>query len=90
MGKNKESQLARHAYHERKILILDEATSALDSKTEEEIVDEIKKELKGSTTMVIISHRNSTVKHCDRIYVLENGIIKRTGTPENILTTYEK
>ena len=40
--------------------------------------------------MVIISHRNSTVKHCDRIYVLENGIIKRTGTPENILTTYEK
>ena len=88
-GQKQRISLARAFYHERKILILDEATSALDSKTEEEIVDEIK-ELKGSTTMVIISHRNSTVKHCDRIYVLENGIIKRTGTPENILTTYEK
>ena len=87
-GQKQRISLARAFYHERKILILDEATSALDSKTEEEIVDEIK-ELKGSTTMVIISHRNSTVKHCDRIYVLENGIIKRTGTPENILTTYE-
>jgi len=63
---------------------MDEATSALDIKTEEEIVEEMKR-LKGQITMIIIAHRHSTVKHCDRIYRLEQGKIIGEGTPEEIL-----
>ena len=88
-GQKQRISLARAFYHGRKILVLDEATSALDNRTEEEIVSEIK-ELKGNHTMIIIAHRYKTVENCDRIYVLENGVIKRTGRPENILKTNKK
>jgi len=63
---------------------MDEATSALDIKTEEEIVEEMKR-LKGQITMIIIAHRHSTVKHCDKIYRLDRGKIVEEGPPERIL-----
>ena len=52
--------------------------------TEKEIIEEIRY-FKGEKTMIIIAHRLTTVQHCDRIYVLENGKIIRQGTPKNIL-----
>jgi ABC-type bacteriocin/lantibiotic exporter with double-glycine peptidase domain len=59
--------LARSLYHERSLLVLDEATSALDVDTEKLIIDELK-DLKGEKTIVMIAHRLSTLKYCDRIY----------------------
>ena len=66
---------------------MDEATSALDNKTEEEIVDQIRR-LKGQITMIIIAHRHSTVEHCDKIYRLEQGKIVQEGSPQNVLTDF--
>jgi ABC-type bacteriocin/lantibiotic exporter with double-glycine peptidase domain len=63
---------------------MDEATSALDNATEAEIVDELR-ELKGKKTIVVIAHRLTTLKHCDRIYELKNGKIIREGTYAEII-----
>jgi ABC-type bacteriocin/lantibiotic exporter with double-glycine peptidase domain len=73
-GQRQRIALARAFYHGRSILIMDESTSALDSETEKEIVQEIER-LKGSMTMIVIAHRESTLKHCDRIYEISNGCI---------------
>jgi ABC-type multidrug transport system fused ATPase/permease subunit len=83
-GQRQRIALARAFYHGRNVLVMDEATSALDNKTEEEIVDQIRR-LKGQITTIIIAHRHSTVKHCDYIYRLDGGKIIEEGTPENIL-----
>ena len=55
---------------------MDESTSALDNNTENEIVNEIKS-IKGSITTIVIAHRLSTLKYCDRVYELKNGKIYR-------------
>ena len=68
---------------------MDEATSALDNKTEEEIVDQIRR-LKGQITMIIIAHRHSTVEHCDKIYRLEQGKLVQEGSPQNVLTEFHR
>ena len=83
-GQRQRIALARAFYHRRTILVLDEATSALDNDTEAFIVSEIQR-LKRHKTMIVIAHRLSTVKHCDRIYRLESGKIVEEGTPEKVL-----
>lgn len=83
-GQRQRLALARAFYHGRDILVLDEATSALDEATEAEIVQEIR-QLKGQKTMIVVAHRLSTVRHCDRLYRLEKGQIVAVGTPEEIL-----
>jgi ABC-type multidrug transport system fused ATPase/permease subunit len=55
-----------------KILILDEATSALDEKSQEIVQQALEEAMKGRTS-IVIAHRLSTVKKCDRIVVLHNG-----------------
>ncbi|MDQ6797340.1 MAG: hypothetical protein M3011_04835, partial [Actinomycetota bacterium] len=57
----------------------DEATSALDSDTESRIMSAIAS-LRGSLTIISVSHRLSTLKHCDRIYFLRSGRIADVGT----------
>ena len=86
-GQRQRIALARAFYHGRNVLVMDEATSALDNKTEEEIVDQIRR-LKGQITMIIIAHRHSTVKHCDKIYRLEQGKLVQEGSPQNVLTEF--
>ena len=66
------------------MLVLDEATSALDTETEQGVMESVR-ELQGSKTIIIVAHRLSTIKQCDRIYKLENGQIKSQGTPDKIL-----
>ena len=73
-GQRQRVALARAFYHQREILVLDESTSALDSGTEQEIVEAIQR-LKGLKTMIVIAHRLSTLRHCDRIYRLDQGQI---------------
>lgn len=77
-GQRQRVALARAFYHDRDILIMDESTSSLDKETESEIVDEIKN-LKGKITMIIISHNIATIKHCDKVYRIENGSLIETN-----------
>ena len=83
-GQRQRVALARAFYHERDVIIMDESTSALDSETERQIVKEIQN-LKGNKTSIIIAHRLTTVKHCDRIYRLNKGMIVESGTPRDVL-----
>ena len=71
-GQQQRIAIARAFYSGRSVLILDEATSALDSETESEIVKEIDA-LKGKFTMVVIAHRISTLKGCNRIIEIKKG-----------------
>jgi ATP-binding cassette, subfamily B, bacterial PglK len=84
-GQRQRVALARAFYHGRSVLVMDEATSALDDSTEKKIVGEIK-HLKGQKTMIVIAHRLTTVKDCDRIYRLEQGRIVEEGCPQQVLT----
>ena len=66
--------IARALYRNPKLLILDEATNSLDSDTENKIIDYIFK-LKKIETIVIISHKNTTLKDCNKIYEIKDGNI---------------
>lgn len=71
-GQRQRIGIARAMYHEADLIVFDEATSALDNLTEAEVMDAIDA-LPGDKTVIMIAHRLSTVKHCDRIIVLDNG-----------------
>jgi ABC-type multidrug transport system fused ATPase/permease subunit len=65
-------------------MCFDESTSALDTETEQKIQVAINEAAKGSTTLMI-AHRLSTVKECDRIIVLKNGVIFEEGSHNELL-----
>ena len=71
-GQKQRLAIARAFYHGRDILIMDEATSALDYETEKEIIDVLNK-IKKNKTIIVIAHRMSTLKHCDKIFEIKNG-----------------
>jgi ABC-type multidrug transport system fused ATPase/permease subunit len=77
-GQRQRIGIARALYHHPSVLVLDEATSALDSITESEVMNTIES-LHGNKTIIIIAHRMSTLKNCDHIYKLRNGIIIDQG-----------
>jgi len=83
-GERQRIAIARAIYNKPLILILDEATSALDIDNENKILDEIY-ENKKDKTILIISHRNNTVKNCDMIYVMENGRIVDNGKFDDVM-----
>jgi len=83
-GQRQRIGIARALYHEREILVLDEATSALDNETEG-LVNEAIKSLSGQKTLIIIAHRLSTVEHCDRIYLIEQGTIVKEGSYKEVV-----
>ncbi|MEM6450715.1 MAG: ATP-binding cassette domain-containing protein [Cyanobacteria bacterium P01_D01_bin.105] len=85
-GQRQRIGIARALYHNREILVLDEATSALDTETEKLVSDAINA-LAGSRTLIIIAHRFSTIEKCDRIYKLEDGHLKQSGTYREIILT---
>ncbi len=66
--------IARALYHEPEVIVLDEATSSLDVNTEKSFMETIKN-LKGSKTILIVSHRLSTVTYCDKVYQIIKGEI---------------
>jgi ABC-type multidrug transport system fused ATPase/permease subunit len=66
-----------------KLLVLDEATSSLDGQTESNISDAINK-LKGSVTVIVVAHRLSTVRNCDKVIYISNGEILSQGTFEQV------
>ena len=83
-GQRQRIGLARALYRNPEVLILDEATSSLDGATEEAVLKAIHAAAKART-VIMIAHRLSTLKDCDRIYILEKGRIMGQGTYEELL-----
>jgi ATP-binding cassette, subfamily B, bacterial MsbA len=91
-GERQRIAIARALLKNAPILILDEATSALDTESEALVQAALQNLMTGRTAFVI-AHRLTTVRHADRIVVLENGRISDSGTHEDLLTrlgTYRK
>ena len=82
-GQRQRIGIARALFTKPKLLVLDEATSALDGGTEESISNDIHK-LKGSTTVVLIAHRLSTVRAADLVLYMDKGGIVARGTFEEV------
>ena len=84
-GQRQRIGIARALYRDPEVLILDEATSALDSLTERDVMEAIRN-MGHQKTIVLIAHRLSTVEHCDKIYVLEQGEVVGVGSYEELLS----
>lgn len=87
-GQRQRLGLARALYFSPSVLVLDEATSALDSITEKGIIESLKA-LPRDITTIIIAHRLSTVRHADKIYILEKGAIIAEGTYHSLVNSNE-
>lgn len=87
-GQRQRVGIARALYHQPEVLVFDEATSSLDNATESEVVDSLEA-LHGAKTMIVIAHRLTTVRRCDRLVFLRNGRIAAIGSYEDLLATNE-
>jgi len=95
-GQKQRVSIARAIVRDPRILIMDDSLSAVDTKTENTILNRMKKIMVGRTT-IIISHRVSSAKLADKVIVLDDGILIEQGTNESLLkengvykTLYEK
>ena len=78
-GQRQRIAIARALYRNPEILIFDEATSALDSETEEAVMEAVRS-LAHQKTIVIVTHRHSTLRDCEWIYSLEGGKLVKAGS----------
>ncbi len=85
-GQKQRVSIARAIIRNPSILIFDDCLSAVDTQTEEKILNNLKRIMKGKST-VIISHRVSSVKNADEIIVLGNGTIAERGTHNQLMQT---
>jgi ATP-binding cassette, subfamily B, bacterial PglK len=83
-GERQRVGIARALYHDPDLLVFDEATSALDNVTEAEVSRAIES-LRGRKSMLVIAHRLSTVRRCDRLLYMEDSRIVAEGTYDELL-----
>jgi ATP-binding cassette subfamily B multidrug efflux pump len=83
-GQRQRCAIARAILRDPAILILDDALSSVDTLTEERILSELAVIMKGRTS-ILISHRVSTVRHADRIYVIEGGRVAEQGDHDTLV-----
>jgi ATP-binding cassette, subfamily B, bacterial len=84
IGEWQKVALARAFLRQAQIILLDEPTSALDAKAEHQVFEQFRQLTQGRTA-ILISHRLSSVKLADRIYVLEDGTIVESGTHQELM-----
>lgn len=87
-GQRQRIGIARALYHDPSVLVMDEATNALDDEMEREVVEAISR-LRRGRTIVMIAHRLTTVRSCDRLYLLEEGIVKDQGSLEELMIRHK-
>ena len=83
-GQRQRVGIARALYADPDVLVLDEATSALDNVTERAVMDAVFN-VGGQKTVILIAHRLSTVRNCDRIFLLERGRVTAWGTFDELV-----
>ena len=84
-GQKQRVSIARALVKEPKILIFDDCLSAVDTKTEEQILNNLSRIMKGKSS-IFIAHRVSTIKNADHILVLDQGRIVEQGSHEELMT----
>jgi HlyD family secretion protein len=77
--------IARALYRKPSVIVFDEATNALDGITEKILIETIHK-ISHQKTIIMIAHRLTTVKRCDSIHLIENGIISESGSYEQLIS----
>lgn len=85
-GQKQRIMIARALASRPELLILDDATSRLDIETESKVFDNINKEYKN-ISIVLVAQKIASVKDCDRIYIFDSGTIAESGTHEDLLKT---
>ena len=88
-GQKQRISIARALLKDAPILILDDSVSAVDTKTEKTILDNLKREREGKTT-ILIAHRISTVENMDKIILVEDGSVTAVGTHNELCCTCEE
>jgi ATP-binding cassette subfamily B protein len=88
-GQKQRISIARALLKDAPILILDDSVSAVDTKTEKTILDNLKREREGKTT-ILIAHRISTVENMDKIILVEDGSVTAVGTHNELCRTCEE
>jgi ATP-binding cassette subfamily C protein len=87
-GQRQRIGIARALYHDPSVLVLDEATSALDSETEAVVLSAVEA-LAGQKTVIVVAHRLSTVRRCDRLLMLSQGKVADIGGFEELMQRNE-
>jgi ATP-binding cassette subfamily B protein len=84
-GQRQRVALARALVRAPRVLILDDATSSVDPAIEADILGALRREL--STTLIVVAYRLSTIKLADRVVFLEDGVVKASGSHDELLVT---
>ena len=87
-GQRQRIVLARVLARKSSLIVLDEATSSLDNESEA-LIQQTIKNIKNKATLLVIAHRLSTITNSDRLLVIEDGRIRESGTPTELIENKE-